>query len=261
MRNYFLYLLLLFTSYTANAQLIKGKVQFDEDYFNEQYLEHIGIYNQRTNRTVFTDADGNFTTEAAINDQLTLSSDFISKRIVIIRERAFQPDFKIYVEPKLIQLDEVKLHNMNKILEKNNLKTQEEINSLYKNLGIDPNLRYIEPKKDVSKFKASDLTNPLRLYGHLSGKNKEERELRKFESKEKALEQVENLFPIDYYTIELGLKDHQIKEFIRWVNSKQNLSVMMNNSTTEMIREVLFQRSFEYTKIVRENQNHNKVIK
>lgn len=254
MRNYFLYLIFLFTSFTVHAQIVKGKVQFDDEYFNEQYLEHISILNARTHRTVYTDAAGNFTTEAALNDQLILTSNFISKRIVIIRERAFLPDFKIYVEPKLIQLDEVKLHNMNKNLEKNHLKTQEEMNQLYKSLGIDPQLRYIEPKKDVSKFKPSDLTNPLRLYGHLSGKNKEERTLRNFESKEKALTEVENLFPIEYYTIDLGLQEHQIKEFIRWVNSKQNLAVMLQNSTTEMIRETLFQRSFEYKRLVRANQ-------
>ena len=254
MTNY-LILLLLFISTLVNAQTVHGKVQFDDSYYNEEYLQAIKIINQRTNTSTLTDNSGTFEIDAEIGDKLILSSININKRIISVSEKAFQQDFTIYVEPNIIQLGETRFGYLNKNLEKNKLQTQEQINTLYKNMGIDPELRYMEPKKDVSKFRASDLKNPLRLYEHFTGKNKDARKLRKYESNANMLQHVEDLFDNEFYTIELQLPEYKIKEFIRWVNSKQDLSLMLRQSTTEMIKDVLYQRSFEYRKLLQQTKS------
>lgn len=254
MKNYLILILLIVTS-LANAQTIHGKVQFDDTYYNEDYLQAIKIINQRTSASTLTDTSGTFEIDAEMGDKLILTSININKRIISVSEKSFQTDFIIFVEPNIIQLGEARFGYLNKELEKNKLQTQEQINTLYKNMGIDPELRYIEPKKDVSKFRASDLKNPLRLYEHFTGKNKEARKLRKYEDKANMLQHVEDLFDKEFYTIELQLPDYKIKEFIRWVNSKQDLSLMLRQSTTEMIKDVLYQRSFEYRRLLQHTKS------
>lgn len=252
MRIYLLSLFILLSG-LLQAQTITGKVRFDDDYFNEDYIGQIQIINKRTQQSTQTNEFGEFTLAVQPSDQLLLTSPFIVKRTVTIGDKAFQSDFTIYVDPNLIQLGEVRLHNMNKDVERNVKMNSDSLNKLYKNLGIDPNLRFINPEKDVSKFRGSDLKNPLRLYEHLTGKNKDARQVRAYENKAKMLDNVESLFDKDFYTIELGLPPYKIKEFIRWVNAKQDLSLMLRQSTTEMIKDVFFQRSFEYKRLLNVN--------
>lgn len=249
MKIYILSFVMLFSSFIY-AQNITGKVRFDEDYYNDDFLSGIVITNTRTQQTTATNENGEFTIEANLSDHLLLTSAYIVKRNILVGEKSFQPDFTIFVDPNLIRLGEVRLHNMNRDVEKNIKKSDDEMNKLYNNLGLDPNIRFLDPKKDVSKFKATDLKNPLRLYEYFTGKNKDERKIRAYENQFKMLDSIEDLFDTEFYVKDCGLPEYKIKEFIRWVNSKQDLSLMLRQSTTEMIKDVFYQRSFEYKRLL-----------
>lgn len=251
----FLFTIFISLSSIVFSQTITGKVQFDDAYFNDDYLGNITILNNKTNKKYKTSTDGQFVIEANVGDEITLTSPYIIKRTVKIRNQALKPNFIIYIEPDLIRLNEVRVNNLNKYLNQNIYDDQASINTLYSNLGLDPNVRFLEPTKDVSKFKATDILNVGRLYGHFSGKNKEERKMREIESKIKSLEQVENLFPKEFYTEKLNIPDYKIKEFILWVNSKQDLTKMLNNSPREMIQETLFKYSTQYKRLLKDTKS------
>ena len=246
----FIYTIFIFLSAFAQAQSINGKIQFDDAYYNTEYLGDITIQNTTTKISTTTNNTGNYTIQAKVGDQLQISSPNIISRTIKVRNRAFEPNFIIYVEPNYIQLNEVRVGKLDRYLNQELFKKEEEIDNLYASLGLDPKVRYQEPKKDVSSFKATDILNVGRLYGHISGKNKEERKLREIESKINTYESIEALFEEEFYTQELKIPAYKINEFIRWTNSKTNLTNLYQDSNREMIRELLIQNSKEYLKLI-----------
>lgn len=247
-----IYLFSLFILTTSYGQVFKGQIKFDDEITSmSQFLNNVLIENERTNEQKLTNTEGHFTINAILGDTLTIQSDFINKRYIIVRENHFTKDHNsIYVEQSVINLQEVKLHNLDKNLKNNIGYRTDQINDLYLNMNIDPSLRDMKPKQDFSEFKPTDVFNPIRIINHLSGRNKRERKMEKYENKYEVLASIEEVFGEAYFVETLKIPANKIKEFLRYADAQQNLSKVFKNGVFENVEMVLIDQSVSYRKLM-----------
>lgn len=247
-----LFLGLLFQCYSL-GQSIKGQIKFDDDKVADILVKNILIQNQRTKQKVLSDDHGDFQITAVLDDTISFQSDFINKRYIIVRENHFMKAKNVvFVEQAIINLQEVKLHDLDKNLNQNIRMKEDNINQLYLSLGLDPSIRDIKPQQNFSKFNGGDLFNPIRLVNHLTGRNRKGRAIQQYENKYEKLDHIQAIFGEDYFVDELKIPKEKIKEFIRYVDAKQNLTQLYKTATVEIMEDVMVQRSQEYLKLLRD---------
>lgn len=237
MKKYFL-LFFIFISILgfSQAKLITGGVIIEQsDESSPNY--GIKIENLRSFAKTFTNADGHYSIPAIVGDTILFSSDFLTPRKIIISQNLYNKGvLQVHLDIETIQLNEAIVgRNLNKDLKSNLAYRRDLKGEIYNQIGLDQRLRDLEPKKDISKFRAGDVLSPVRMIGHLNGYYKKQRRIREFERKQNILNEIINYFPDEYFIEELRIPDYKVQEFLEYADSKINIRSRVLNRQFELI--------------------------
>ena len=243
---YFIIFLLFPFWLSAQEKLIQGLIIIDLD---DASPEGIVVKNSRTKNCVISDESGKIRISVILNDILYFSSELYENNQVLITEEILNKGtFQIYLEPKIIELNQANLgFQLTGDLERDvkNTTRKDSISIIYKNLGIQE--KDVPPPnpngQTVEMFKATDVITLKigKIIGELNGYNRRQRNKYAYDAEQNKLEEIQKYFGNDYLTDELKIPFNKIKEFIFFVNG-----------TTEILKEIKDNDFPEAEKIMKE---------
>ncbi len=104
MRYSFSILILLYAHSNIFGQTLKGKV-----YDSKSIVKNIKVLNKSQNRLTVTDAEGNFSIEAKVNDTISLKSVFYHPKEIVLKQILFEELNVFEVEKIINELEEVEI--------------------------------------------------------------------------------------------------------------------------------------------------------
>lgn len=230
-------ILLFILSVTAFAQtkVITGAVYIDQ---GDETTPNSGIRveNLRSFGKTFTNADGFYSIPVQVGDTLQFSAPYLTDRKIVISENLYQKGvLRAHLDIETIELGEAVIGKLDKDF-KSNVKFKRDLKGdLYNTIGLDQRLRDLEPKKDISKFKATDVLSPVRMIGHLNGYYKKQRKIREFERNQGILNEVINFFPDEYFLEVLKLPEHKVHEFLEYADKRIDIRSRVMHRQFELI--------------------------
>lgn len=226
----FLILVLMFINLNAQQKNISGLVVVD---FSEIKAEGIYIENRRTKITSVTDISGHFQIEVQLGDTLLFHSPFVVSRKFTMTPVAFNKHpLIVHIHQEVIELaDLVVKPELTGYLEKD-IKTVEinnDIEDLYKKLGIDIRVLDIEPKEKRAKVfpRLGSIPIPTSLniesiYKNFSGYYRRMENLDKYEKLEDKLNGVKDYLGNDFFKDDLKIPEQSIREFLEYTDGNSD---------------------------------------
>lgn len=203
MKNNF-FLLLLFISQFAFSQakekLLTGKI-------NTVQLapEGVEIINMRTQKIVKSNATGQFKIYASSRDVLVFSSqNFEDGKKTITSEEFSAGKFEISLIPKVTQLDEVEVKKGEKLVNSEVFDGAKEYTVAERRLRAGTQPTRLNQGLEISNDA---------IINAISGKSKRLRKELAVERKESYMEQIEETYPQEYYTENLGIDKEYVEGF------------------------------------------------
>jgi len=219
----------------AQVKLITGAViieQIDED----MSPSGVQIENLRSFAKTTSNYNGFFSIPVVIGDTLSFKSSYLVPRKIVISQNLYNKGvLQTHLDIETIQLSEAVVGRLDKDFGSNIKYKRDLKNDLYNQIGLDQRLRDLEPKKDIAKFRATDLMNPLRLIGHMNGYYKKQRKIRNFERDQSILNEVINYFPDEFFIDELKIPDYKVQEFLKYADQKIDIKSRVMNRQFELI--------------------------
>lgn len=247
-----LLLFLLLFSMSSFGQMITGKIIIDDPIEGYDQLHGIQIENLRNNAKTQSNQNGLFSIKVETNDVVQISSDWTKERqIKILPEMIKRGYFEVNLNINLIELDEVRLHSVSKVLKDNVKPTDDAIINLYRNLGLDPRLRDIKVNPySSSMVNSGGILDPIALIGTLTGyRKKMQRQYNYF----RHADQIDALIlylTVDYYVEFLKIPEHKIRQFTEYVIDTRSLKNQLKASQYEIIRENLYQEASNFLALI-----------
>ena len=219
----------------AQVKTLTGSIYIDH---TDEALPKSGVRvdNLRSYAKTYTNADGYFSIPMLLGDTIQFSAPYLDTRKIIVSKNIFEKGvLQAHLNVETIELDEAYIGKLNPYL-KDNVKIRRDIkNDLYNQIGLDQRIRDLEPKKDISRFKATDIMNPVRVIGHINGYYKKQRRIQLFEQKQGIYNEVINYFPDEYFIDQLKLPDYKVHEFLEYAANKINLKGRVLNRQFELL--------------------------
>ena len=240
MRNLSLIYCILFCvlSYSQEKRkIITGKVFFDKDAVSD-----VHIVNKNSNQGTSTNDFGLFEIPIIIGDTLEFSHiNLQSKKVKITKEILEQEIFKITLEGKTYQLEEITLEKPRSIFY-----VDPEIMPPPKVNAKTLNLPYANTvaKKDygVVKFKSGGVVSLDNLINALNGNNKRRKELKKITYEDNILSKIRKHFTDDFFITDLNIKQENINPFLNYC-FKKNIINHFNKKENIKLTRILMQES------------------
>jgi len=220
----------------AQTKLITGKIIIEES--DESVpLYGIKIENLRSFAKTLTNYEGHYSIPAIVGDTILFSGSYLTPRKIIISPNLFQKGvLQVHLDIETIELSEALIgKGLNKDFKSNINYRRDLKGEIYNQIGLSQRLRDLEPKKDISKFKATDILSPVRIIGHINGHYKKQRKIKEFERKQNILNEVINFFPDEYFLDQLNLPPYKIQEFLEYADKKINIRDRVLNRQFELI--------------------------
>ena len=258
MRSYVSFILLLVFSFSfAQIKTLTGSVfvdQVDEATTNSG----IRVENLRSYAKTLTNNDGYFSIPMLLGDTIQFSAPYLNTRKIIVSKNIYDKGvLQVHLDVEIIELSEANIGKLNGNL-KDNIKVRRDAKSdLYNQIGLDQRIRDLEPKRDISKFRATDMMNPVRMIGHINGFYKKQRKIQLFEQKQGVYNEIINYFPDEYFLDQLKLPDYKVHEFLAYASDKINLKGRVLNRQFELLGLELEPVAEMYLKELNQNQKSN----
>ncbi|RLZ09130.1 hypothetical protein EAH69_08945 [Faecalibacter macacae] len=215
--------------------MITGAVIIDQV---DEYTSpsNVRIDNLRSFAKTVTNADGYYSIPVMVGDTIQFSSSYLVPRKIVISQNLYDKGvLQAHLDVETIELSEALIGGLDKNL-RNNLHYRRDIKGeIYNQIGLDQRLRDLEPKKDISKFRATDIMNPVRLIGHVNGHYKKQRKIQLFERNQNILNEVINYFPDEFFINDLKIPDYKVHEFLQYADKKINIKSRVMNRQFELI--------------------------
>ena len=236
MKTYVSFILLILMGWSfAQVKTLTGSIYIDN---TDDALPKSGVRvdNLRSYAKTYTNADGYFSIPMLLGDTIQFSAPYLDTRKIIVSKNIYEKGvLQAHLNVETIELDEAYIGKLNPYL-KDNVKIRRDIkNDLYNQIGLDQRIRDLEPKKDISRFKATDIMNPVRVIGHINGYYKKQRRIQLFEQKQGIYNEVINYFPDEYFIDQLKLPDYKVHEFLEYAANKINLKGRVLNRQFELL--------------------------
>ena len=228
-------LLMIINIAQAQVKTITGSVYIDQ---NDEMISNSGVRidNLRSYAKTYTNNDGNFSIPALEGDTIQFSAANLDTRKIVVSRNIYNKGvLQVHLDVEVIELNEAFFGQLKGNLKDNTRIRRDVKNDLYNLLGFDQRIRDLEPKKDISKFKATDALNPVRMIGHLNGYYKKQRKVQLFEQKQGIYNEVINYFPDEYFIDQLKLPDYKVHEFLEYAANKINLKNRVLNRQFELL--------------------------
>ena len=253
--SYFLFSLPILVS--AQGIPISGKIVIEE--LTETIdLSLISILNETTNAKTNANSLGVFTLKVAKDDVIIITSNFTEQRRIKISEAILNKGFiTVHLDLEIIQLDEKSIQPLKKDLKDNISKEDSDKTKLYKSLGLNPDLQYIEVNPNVTSTINHNgwLQDPNLWIAALTGQRKKDIKRNEFFKKENKLEDVKDYFTENYFEQNLKIPKYKISEFLRYCYAQKsfNLKVLIDGNRYEEIEEILEKEAPLYLNLLNDN--------
>lgn len=219
MRNKLFFLILICNSIVGFSQekLIKGRIIID---ILDAPAEGIHVTNTRTKYTSITDLTGNFALNSRLGDTLLIRSAFYETRKFEIKESVFKKaSIDIHLNMQPVILDEARLSpKLTGYLDKDAKisNRKDPVAEIYKQLGVNPDKKI---RRDTTSFALGKDVSPFhlnveKLADLISGDLRRRQNLYKYEATEIKIQEIRAFFGDDYFTLDLGIPQEKIREFI-----------------------------------------------
>ncbi|WP_322970052.1 hypothetical protein [Faecalibacter sp. LW9] len=218
----------------GQAKIITGSVMIDN--VDDLPRSGIRIDNLRSYAKTFTNAEGNYSIPVIVGDTLEFTAGYVVPRRIVISENLYQKAvLQVHLDVETVELSEAVIGKLDKDFQKNLRYRRDLKGDIYNSIGLDQRLRDLEPKKDISKFKATDILSPVRLIGHVNGYYKKQRRIQQFERNQNILNEIINFFPDEYFIDTLKLPEYKVQEFLMYADKKIDLKSRVMNRQFELI--------------------------
>lgn len=228
---------------TATLTLLKGKITSQIKELNEVY-----VTNLRSESNTVTDGNGNFSMFVKVGDTLQFSGlQVITKKTVIDENEIIKKLFVITLHAKVIPLDEVEV------------KTYPNINAVSLGILEKPAKKYTPAERKLKV--ASDADGKIGFGGSvgldpllnwMSGRTTMLKKELTIERKEKLLEKIENLFPIEYFTDNLKIPKENFRGFWYYAIEDPKLTDALYAKNKIMARFIFSDLSTKYLELQNE---------
>lgn len=206
----------------AQEKDLKGLIVID---FNNTEGNDILITNQNTKVTAISDLTGSFKIKATVGDTLAFNGYFLEPRKFYVKKSSFDFDpLIIHMNQEIIELEDLIVKKpLTGDIEKDvkSVKIKDDIENLYKSLGIDIRTLDMEPreKKEDVIPKLGSIPIPISLnvealFKSITGYYRKMETLRKFEKLETRLNGVKEHFGIKYFEETLGIPENEIRGYL-----------------------------------------------
>lgn len=229
-------LLLYLSVFTfGQAKVLTGAVIIDQT-DEPTPPQGVRIDNLRSYAKTYTNSEGHFSIPVMVGDTLQFSASYLIPRKIVISQNLYNKGvIQTHLDIETIELNEAVIGNLNKDFSSNIRYKRDLKGDIYNQIGLDQRLRDLEPKKDISKFKATDVLNPVRVIGHLNGYYKKQRKIQLFERNQNILNEVINYFPDEFFIDDLKIPDYKVLEFLQYADRKIDIKSKVMNRQFELI--------------------------
>jgi len=228
---------------TSTLTLLKGKITSQIKELNEVY-----VTNLRSESNTVTDENGNFSMFVKVGDTLQFSGlQVITKKGVIDENEIIKKLFVIGLQAKVIPLDEVEV------------KTYPNINAVSLGILDKPAKKYTPAERKLKAateadgkigFGGSVGLDPLLNW--MSGRTTMLKKELTIERKEKLLEKIENLFPVEYFTDNLKISKDNVRGFWYYAVEEPKLTEALNAKNKIMARFIFSDLATKYLELQNE---------
>ena len=225
---------------TSTLTLLKGKITSQIKELNEVY-----VTNLRSESNTVTDENGNFSMFVKVGDTLQFSGlQVITKKAVIDENEITKKLFVITLQAKVIPLDEVEV------------KTYPNINAVSLGILENPAKKYTPAERKLKAateadgkigFGGSVGLDPLLNW--MSGRTTMLKKELTIERKEKLLEKIENLFPVEYFTDNLKIPKENVRGFWYYAVEDSKLTETLNAKNKIMARFIFSDLATKYLEL------------
>lgn len=247
-RFLFSYVLLILPMYSFSQVIsISGKIMIDE--LTEAIdLSSINVLNETTNAKTKANSLGIFTLKVTKDDIITITSNFTEQRSIKISESILNKGFiTVHLDLETIQLAEANINPLKKNLKDNMNYQQDPLGNLYKELGIDANLRFrkIDPTYTSQVGGGFGL---IGIIGLINGSTKRAKYTYKYFKDVDKKSKLEEYFTSSYFMNDLKIPGHKVSEFITYCYDIKglNLKVLIDGNRYVEIEEILIQEASKY---------------
>ncbi len=220
----------------AQVKLITGGVIVDQS-DDEASNYGVRVENLRSYAKTVTNYDGYFSIPANVGDTIQFSSSYLVPRKIIISDNIYKKGvLQVHLDIETIQLAETVIgQGLNKDFKSNISYKRDLKGEIYNQIGLDQRLRDLQPTKDYSKFKVTDVLSPVRIIGHLNGYYKKQRNIQEFQRKQNILNEIINYFPDEYFIDHLKIPAYKVHEFLEYADKKSTIRNRVLNRQFELI--------------------------
>lgn len=217
-------------------------------------LNSISVFDVTTQTKSKVNSLGIFTIKVNLNDELVFTSDFTEKRVIKMTESIIKKGFiTVHLDLKVIQLAEANINTLKKDLKDNISKEDSDKTKLYKSLGLNPDLQYIEVNPNMTSSLNS--SGVAYLIAKVSGRYEKDKKINEFFKKENKLEDLKDYFTENSFEQKLKIPKHKISEFLRYCYNKEelNLKVLIDGNRYEEIEVILEKEAPTYLNLLNGN--------
>lgn len=231
-----LFFIILSFNCFAQVKLITGGVMVDQS-DDEASNYGVKVENLRSYAKTVTNYDGYFSIPAIIGDTIQFSSSYLVPRKIVVSDNIYKRGvLQVHLDIETIQLAERIIgKGLDKDFKSNIGYKRDLKGEIYNQIGLDQRLRDLQPTKDISKFKATDVLSPVRIIGHINGYYKKQRNIKEFERRQNILNEIINYFPDEYFIDQLKIPEYKVHEFLEYADKQSNIRNRVLNRQFELI--------------------------
>ena len=213
-------------------------------------LEGIYVINLKNEKAVITNKEGEFSIAAALGDRLIFSAPQFKTMIIGVTAECFQQNlFCVKMNPIVNQLKEVIVKRFTSI------------NAESLGIVLNNHKKYTAAERKL--YTATDLNTSASVSGmaggsvsadpllnFISGRTKMLKKEIEVEKKESYLEQLDNLFDIDYFVNKLKIPSEYVKGFQYYVVENEKFTIILKSNNKTMTSFLIGELATTYNEII-----------
>ena len=212
--------IILFLSFSAScfSQRISGTVVDEEN----NPVPAVLVFNMTTEKKAYTNIDGEFTIETALNEELRFIRSGFERSSKVIKYVDFLNSFTVTLNRAAADIEEVQIVRLTGDLNQDskNLTRIDKVYQLQKEIGVPlpaekPRERPADFKKDVLAPLLALSIKPQAIYDLISGDSRRMKAEYRYDDLQDNIKWIREKVPEGYFT-EMGIPPEKISEFLQF---------------------------------------------
>jgi hypothetical protein len=254
-----LFLISIFTSFSQENQLLKGR-------FTGEDLEKsfINVININQYKATISQLDGRFKIQAMVGDSILISSIQYSEIRFVVKPEFFEEDVEFPLKLKLNELKQVDIYSLgltgDLVKDAQGIRTNDFSQT---QLGFPAYVqRFTREERRLHSAMSSQGGVPLDyLFNLINGNIKMYKQLIEYERTDKKKSKLFEIFPKRFYEEDLSVPDNLIEDFIYYcVENNPKVVELINEQNQLLLMDILPEIAEEYMAIKESEKNKKQTI-